>query len=183
MQQSRTVHTVPEAEKPESRHLPLVDLLIDRRSYAPRARRRRRATRCARERTQDNVAIDWRSSGHDVRLGRLQPASRTSSAPTQPNGPRRSCATSIATATTYAVRMSRGVSGRGVQSRASSRLIEANSSASMGLTDHHAIDTPGISPRAGNMTKSSRCVFVSGRLGDHLACQINCPILVVRAPS
>jgi putative transposase len=32
MQQSRTVHTVPEAEKPESRHLPLVDLLIDTRA-------------------------------------------------------------------------------------------------------------------------------------------------------
>ena len=31
-QQSRTVHTVAQAERPESRHLPLVDLLIDTRA-------------------------------------------------------------------------------------------------------------------------------------------------------
>lgn len=32
MQQSRTVHAVPESPQPESRHLPLVDLLIDARA-------------------------------------------------------------------------------------------------------------------------------------------------------
>ena len=31
-QQSRTIHAVPQAEKPEARHLPLVDLLIDTRA-------------------------------------------------------------------------------------------------------------------------------------------------------
>src|SRR5262245_12069199 len=61
-------------------------------------------------------------------MATIAAASSTSSTPTHPNGPRRNCAISTATATAYAVRTSDGVRCDGACILKNRRCTDANSS-------------------------------------------------------